>query len=283
MGTRSAAHRCRHDPARWRRAGAAGVTAGLLVLALVGCEPDAGDIYSPEAWRKLFEDNGWVPLPFPESKYVPGTIVKIDPKADPENGIRYVDHLKSCGYPAEVLAPEVGKIPAISFTKAREIGADALLNIQGIEAGPEFEKVARARLTVSDHSADALRLIALQIYEETHPDGAWRTCKAALQKPGYYLINEAFRVSKGRYTLYDQSGGKLKLNVAELGRLIKFAPDVSYQVTGEGELEIASPVTFAVRRAVSTMAGFDVLGTPGAAETGDAAIDALYRKANAAD
>ena len=225
----------------------------LAGAALLACSSDAGDVYSPAEWRDLFKEHGWTALPIPDSKYEPGAIIKVTAQA----GIRYIDHLRTCGYPAEVLAPEVGKIPAISFAKSREIGAAAMLNIKGIGAGPEFSNVASSRLEIDEHSADALRLVALRIWQETpgNLEGNARFCVEALEKPDYYLITEAFRVAKGRYALYDKSGAKLKLSLANLGRLLKFEPDVKVEVTGEGELVIDENVSFAIRRAISTTAG----------------------------
>ncbi len=242
---------------------------------LIACSSDAGDIYSPEEWRGLFKESGWTALPFPDSKYEPGAIVKVTA----ESGIRYIDHLRSCGYPDDILAPVVGKIPSIAFNKDREFGAAALINIKGIGAGPEFTKLASTRLEISEHSADSLRLIALRIWQETpgNLEGAARFCIEALEKPDYYLITEAFRVSKGRYALYDKSGGKLKLSLANLGRLLKFEPDVRYEITSAGELLIDEQVTFAIRQAVSTTAGFAVLGAGAKGDgTADGLIDTLY-------
>ncbi len=248
--------------------------AGAFLLA---CSSEAGDIYSPEEWRGLFKENGWTALPFPDSKYEPGAIIKVTA----ENGIRYIDHLRSCGYPAEILAQEVGKIPSIAFNRSREFGAAAMINIKGIGAGPEFTNVATTRLEISEHSADSLRLIALRIWQETpgNIEGKARFCVEELEKPDYYLITEAFRVSKGRYTLFDKSGGKLKLSLANLGRLLKFEPDVRYEVTSEGELLIEEKVTFAIRQAISTTAGFDVLGADSeGAVTADGLVDTLFEE-----
>ncbi len=249
------------------------LTGGILFA----CSSDAGDIYSPEEWRGLFKENGWTALPFPDSKYEPGAIIKVS-EAD---GLRYIDHLRTCGYPPDILSPEVGKIPSISFTKTRELGAAAMLNIKGITAGPEFSNVAKARLEVSEHSADALRLVALRIWQETpgNLEGNARFCVEELEKPDYYLITEAFRVSKGRYTLYDETGGKLKVSLANLGKILSLEPSVKYEVSGEGELVIEERVTFAIRRAISTTAGFEVLGAaPGEAGTADEAIDRIYQE-----
>ncbi len=56
-------------------------------------------------------------------------------------------------------------------------------------------------------------------------------------------------------------------------------PSVKYEVTGDGALVIEEPVTFAIRQAISTTSGFEVLGaSPEDAATADALIDKLYQE-----
>ena len=66
---------------------------------LLACPAEVGNVYSPDEWQGLFKENGWTALPFPDSKYEPGAIVKVTA----ESGIRYIDHLRSCGYPGRWL------------------------------------------------------------------------------------------------------------------------------------------------------------------------------------
>ncbi|WP_305045005.1 hypothetical protein [Geoalkalibacter sp.] len=254
----------------------------LLILGGAGCAPKAPEVYSPQEWLEMFKAaGGWVPLPFPDSKYRPGSIIQVD-----ANGIRWIDHLESCRFPEEVLRPEPSIFPQISFTKARELRADALINIKGISAGPAFSKVKKVSLEVQEHGADAFRLLNMKVWLED-PDNRAKVsavCQDELAKPNRFLVTEAFRVSKGVYTLHDATGAAIKLKTPALGSLLKFEPDVKYEVSGDGRLVIEQPVIFAVRRAVAIGSNFEILG-PSAAqpETADAQIEKLFRKASRTD
>ncbi len=261
--------------ARWAAMVGAVIGLGLLFLGSAGCAKEAEDVYSPREWRDMFaKAGGWAPLPFPDSKYRPGSIIQVD-----ANGIRWIDHLESCRFPDEVLRPEASHIPGISFTSARELGADALINIKGISAGPAFSQVQKVRLEVQEHGADAFRLLNMKVWLEEPENRAKvsAVCLEELAKPDRYLVTEAFRVSKGAYTLYDASGVAIKLKAPALGPLLKFEPDVKYEVSGDGRLVIAEPVYFAVRRAVAVGDDFEILGpSVSEPETADTQIDKLF-------
>jgi hypothetical protein len=252
---------------------------GLFIAAFlsVSCEK-VSDNYTPPEWVEMFKKaGGWVPLPFPDSKYRPGAIVKVSEK----EGIRWISHLESCRYPEEVLRPEKSYIPGITFTKGKDFGAAAMVNFKGISAGPAFDKVSKVRLEVQDHGADAFKLINLKVWweEPKNRKKVSSACLDELKKPDHYLITEAFRVSKGTYTLYDKSGAALKLSAPKLGDLLQFQPDVKYEVTSDGKLTIEQPVYFAIRMAVRVGDDFEVLGEQTQApQTADSQIEKLFLK-----
>lgn len=247
----------------------------LLALSVASCRnvQDVQAIYSPEEWRKLLASaGGWVPLPFPDGKYRPGSIIQLD-----DSGLRWIDTLSSCRYPDQFV--ERGSIPAINFTKSKAFGADVLLNYTGIEAGPGFDRIKRVTLKVSEHSADALKLLALRVWQEEPANrrSISSVCMEELTKPNMYLVTEAFVVSKGTYSLFDEAGVKLKLTVPALSQLLSVGGEVGYEVTAEGGLTISEPAVFAVRRALRVDDGFTVLGSEAeTADTADAGIAALY-------
>lgn len=249
---------------------------------LVACNssPGLGDVYSPAELRELLGDaGGWVLLPFPESKYRPGSVIEVTA----EGRIDWIDHLESCGYAEEVLEPERSVIPSVSFTKGVELGASAMIDIHGIQAGPEFGKVSRARLAIQEHGTDAIKRIRLQIWAEdpsnqelVHPQ-----CMEELQKPDRYLVTEAFRISKGTYTLFDETGVALALDApAVLDSVLKIQPEVRYEVTGEGSLVIEQPVYMAVRRVMRVGSDWQTLAEPRDEDSADARIDRAFREAN---
>jgi len=213
----------------------------ITVLFLVACKETA-DVYSPAEWAEMWKKaGGWTPLPFPDSKYRPGAIIKVTET----DGIRWVGDFDACRYPKEAFKPEKSYIPGLSFTKEKAFGAKAMINIRGITAGPAFDKVSKVNLQVQDHGADSLNLIALKVWWED-PNNRKKVspvCMDELKQTDRYLITEAFRVSKGTYTLYDKSGAAIELKAPQLGDLLQFQPDIKYDVTSDGQYLLMSAWT----------------------------------------
>jgi hypothetical protein len=245
----------------------------LLLTIPVSCK-DIEDVYTPKEWLEIFEKaGGWTPLPFPDSKYRPGSIISVT-----ENGIRWIDNLDACGFPiAEFGQPSY--IPAIIFEKAWEFNGSALINFKGISAGPGFNRISKIRMEIEDYGADAFRLLRLRVWLED-PDNRAKVsqvCMDELKKNDTYLITEAFRVSSGKYMLFDETGVSIKLETPVLKHLLQFQPDVKYAIATDGSLIIEQPAIFAVRRAQRVDDGFITLGPPDKEpETADDKIEQLF-------
>ena len=251
--------------------GSTAVVILLIVFVAVRCK-QPGDVYSPKEWRDLFaKAGGWTPLPFPDSKYRPGSIIKVM-----EDDIRWIDDLEACRYPLDEFEKK-SYIPSITFTKQWEFNGSAVINFKGIKAGPKFDQVSKVRMEVIDHGADAFGLMRLKVWmeDQKNREKVSQACMDQLLKPDYYLITEAFRVSKAKYTLYDKSGVAIKIETPVLKDLLQFQPEVKYEVTSEGSLVVEQPVYFAVRKAVRVGQDFD---TKGPAEEADATIERLFFK-----
>jgi hypothetical protein len=246
-------------------------------FALVGGCPNAGDIYTPKELVKVLKKDGWAPLLIPDSKYLPGTIIKVT-----DDGIRWVSQLETCRYPAEALGIKKGHVPNITFTKATQWDANAIVNIKGITAGPGFDRISKVDLTIKDQRAEALDILKLKIWSEVPANRAKvsSACMQELEKPDYFLVTEVFRVSEGVYTLYDKSGAAIEISTPVLGDLLKFEPNVKYSIEANGSLVIDQPTTFAVRRVARVGNDFEVLSRAVAGpETADAKIESLFLKA----
>ena len=60
------------------------VITGLFLSALCVACSDTSNVYQPQEWVDVLQDaGGWVPLPIPDSKYRPGSIISIR-----EDGVR---------------------------------------------------------------------------------------------------------------------------------------------------------------------------------------------------
>lgn len=252
----------------------------IFVICAAGCSlfnkgASSGDVYTPEEWRNLFKSIGFTPLPFPDSKYIPGAIIKVT-----DDGIRWIDDLSSCRYPLSEFELK-SHIPNITFTKSWEFSASAVINIQGITAGPSFERISKVRMEITDHGADAFRLIKLKVWMED-PDNREKVsqaCMDELLQPDTYLVNEAFRISKGKYTLFDKSGNAIKIDAPSIGTLLQLQTGLKHEVTTEGSLVIEQPVYLAIRKAVRIGDGFQILKSPeGKENIADVKIEKLFFK-----
>lgn len=253
----------------------------ILMVSVPGCclirkGSGLGKLYTPKEWIRLLKSKGFTPVPFPDSKYVPGSIIKVTD----DEGVSWIDDLSSCRYPLSEFELK-SYIPTITFTKNIEYGASTVINIRGITAGPGFDRVSKVRMEITDHGADAFRLIKLEVWMED-PDNREKVsqkCMDYLLQPDIYLVNEAFRVSKGTYTLFDKTGAAIKLETPTIGNLLQFQPEVKYEITNDGSLIIEQPVVLAIRKAVRIGKGFQTLRSPGDEEiTADAKIEKLFLK-----
>jgi len=136
-------------------------------------------------------------------------------------------------------------------------------------------------MEVIDQGADAFQVLKLRVWLE-NPENRKKVsqaCMEELQKPSTYMITEAFRVSKGKYTLMDKTGATIRLKAGILGKFLKLEPNVSLQITDEGDLVIEQPAYFAIRYAIRVGEGFETPSLGGLGEvpeTADAEIEKLF-------
>lgn len=231
----------------------------MLLLTTAACKPATiKDVYTPKEWRDMLKEAGdWVPLPYPESAFRPGSIIMVT-----DTSTRWIDHLESCKYPADILAPEKSHIPNISFNKGIEFGANAVIGYRGIEAAPGFSKVSKVNFEVLDHGVEYLRIVRFNDWnnDPKNKKKVSASCMKELAKKDRYLITEAFRVNKAAYTLIDQSGVAIKLSLPLLKDLLKISGDLKCNIDSNGKLVIEQPAYFAVRKAIRVGGDFEPRG-----------------------
>jgi hypothetical protein len=241
-------------------------------LGAWSCNGNAGDISKKSSMQQFYLDNGWIPLPLPDSQYAPGTIFTYEKKT----GLRYISSLKTCGIPDEVTAPVVGNSGKLSFNVSGDYGADLAVKVSGVSAGPDWSKIKKTTLTMDDHGPSSMDLYKLQIWL-TAPENADKfspVCKTELLKPNTYVAQESYRVSKGKLTLSDENGAKIAVKGLQAGP-VNIGADAHAKATEDGSLEFDQTLYTAVRRLVYvTNGGFQALGnaTQPAAKTADAEI-----------
>lgn len=252
--------------------------AALNLLAGFSCNGNAGDVVSKSSMQQYYLKNDWVPMPLPESRFVPGTIFTYDKKT----GLRYISSLKTCGVPDSVTAPVPGNSPKLTFDTNADYGANAVLQISKVSIGPDWSKVKKTTLEYDDHGPTSMDLIKLNIWL-TSPDAAQFSpvCRTALAQPNTFVAQEAYRVTKGKFTLYDQNGAKIALKGLQAGP-VNIGADAHASVTQDGSLEFNEPMYTAVRRLVYINGGFQSLGdvANNNAKTADAQIIGDMKKAS---
>lgn len=238
-----------------------------FLLASLSCAPKITDVMQPSQLRDVYKKAGWTPLDYPDSKFEPGSVVV----AGGNEGIRWIGHARSCGIPEDILRPTPGNIGNLNFTGNARYGAKAVLKIKGIEAGPEFNGVKSADLTQEDQSADAIDLLKLGIWL-TNPDNQRKIpefCTQMLSEPNAYLVQESFRVGKGKYTLIGSNDAKIAIKGIQAGPLT-IDPSANAEIDGNGNLTLSKPVYTAIRRVKRVSPDkFIVLGRPGTQEKYD--------------
>lgn len=248
------------------------VTIAVLLSCAWNCNGNAGDITKTSSMQKFYLDNGWIPLPMPDSRYVPGTIFTYDKKT----GLRYVSSLATCGVPQDVTAAVVGDSGKLTFNVSGDYGADLALKISGVSVGPEWSKVKKTTLEMDDHGPASMDLIKLNTWltASENADKFSPVCKTELLKPNTYVAQESYRVSKGKMTLSDQNGAKIAVKGLQAGP-VNIGADAHAKSAEDGSLEFNETLYTAVHRLIYVSdQGFQALGkaTQANATTADSQI-----------
>jgi hypothetical protein len=191
-----------------------------------------------DAYRK----GGWVPLVEPDSRFVPGTIFESKENTAP----RWISSLETCGVPKKVLAPVNNDTGTFKYSGDANYGANAVLNIRGVSAGPNFGKATSTTFQQSDSGASAIDILKVMAWMNQNPAAFSSICESYLSQPDVYVAQESYRVDNGTYTLKDSKsrGISIKADVLTL------SADANAKVTGDSSLSLTVPVYTAVHQAI---------------------------------
>ena len=251
--------------------------ASVFLLIVVGCDNGSGvkEVAAPQPLLAYCKKAGFVPLPILDTSYKPGAIIRVQ-----GDDISYIDHLRSCRYDADALKTEDGSSGQFDVKSRVEMGADALISLKGIEAGPEASRIKKTTLQIADYGVDKLQHILIGEWERLNYEAVVPpTCKTAFERPDVYVVGEAFRVRNGEYELFGKDDAKLKFDVANIGKLLRLQPNAKYQATNDGRLLISEPTTLCVRNVEwfgrdPGAAGLE----PAKTRTADSALELIYKR-----
>src|SRR5438093_6464956 len=143
----------------WKLASSGGLGV-ILCVFLAGFSCQQNPTKMGAVMNRFYIQNKWIPLPLPDSRFGPGTIFTYNK----DTGIRYVSSLKTCGVPDEVSAGVKGQSGTLKFDGDSEYGADAVLKVVGVSAGPQFSKVTKTTVELNDHGPSSMDMFKLQIW-----------------------------------------------------------------------------------------------------------------------
>lgn len=213
------------------------VVASLVVLTACA----TAQVFHPSNGNVVYGSR-WIALPLPDSRIMPGAIVSIQ-----KGQIAWESNLATCGAPARTLTPVASAGSSIVATRNADYDASAVLRIKGVEAGPQFDRVRKVSLTLDDHAAIGLDAIELGLWLHAPGTQLSPVCREFLTRKNVFIVQEAYRASKGRFTLYDANNRKIGLTGLTIGPL-SLQANASAAVTAEGDLAFNEPMYTAVRR-----------------------------------
>jgi hypothetical protein len=236
-----------------------------LAFKACGATPDS----VAEPMFGFYKANHWIPLPLPDSRFAPGTIFSFTP----QTGIRYVSDLATCGVPNDIVSAVPGTSGKLIFNKEAEYGADAVLKMKGVTAGPEFSKVKKTTLEQDDHGPSSLNLIKVQIWmtdpknTSTFPE----VCTSYLSRPDIFVVQEAYRISRGKYTLVDNTNAKIAVKGLRAGP-VSIEPSAQVKISNDGALEFTDTLYTAIRRVKRVSGDWQTLANPNQGQDADEEI-----------
>jgi hypothetical protein len=195
-----------------------------------------------QADLQKFYGSLWIPLPLPDSRIAPGTIVTIK-----KGQVAFESSLDKCGAPQDVMKAITGNDSTITGKSEGEYGADAALKIGGVTAGPEFSKAKKTSLKLENHHPEGLDRIVLATWLKDSAMKLPPACESLLTEKDVFLVQESYRVDKGRVTLYDNRQAKLSLGGVNLG-IVKLDANAKNAKIVDDSIEFSAPMYTAIRR-----------------------------------
>lgn len=247
--------------------------AAVLAFLAKGCSSgNPGRVLSPQSTYKFYINNHWVPLSEPDSRFGPGAVFTFTP----QTGFRWIGTLATCGLPQSVITPVQADSGKLIFNTDSDYGASAVLKVKGISAGPEFSKVKATTLELDQHGPSSLNMLAVRLWvnDPANQNKIPEECKKALNEPNTYIVQEAYSVTKGKYTLRDSTNAKIALKGLQLGP-VNIAADAHASPSTDGSLEFDQLLYTAVRRLQYANGGWTSLGRENQPDADKAIINQL--------
>lgn len=233
------------------------IAALTLVLACCTACPNTSRVSNSQPIYKFYIQNHWIPLPEPDSKMSPGAVVTYTPK----NGVQWQGTIVGrCGIPDELFKPSPSDAGKLTFNTSSDYGADAVLKLKGVSIGPQWSKVKSTTLELDKHGPSSLDMVGIRLWMAQNGGKIPQACKDLLNSPNTYLIQEAYAVSQGKYTLKDKSDAELSLKGLQAGPL-NIGVDAHAKPSDDGSLEFDELLYTAIKNVQYANGGWQSLGS----------------------
>lgn len=181
-------------------------------------------------------ESGWIRLPVPNSVFRPGSIVVAT-----QCNAQWVGHITDCKVPNSVVQTVPGSIGDWRQMTSRSYGANVLLKLPGVNAGPNLNIVNRVDVTEEDIGTESLNVIKLEEWLNKEPNSITKSCQERLKRPDTFIVGESVRLGSARYTLYDEFGARLLRSKAET-TITGLEANAALSMHNNGELLLSEPV-----------------------------------------
>jgi len=204
----------------------------------------------------FYRKNRWVPLPLPDSRFAPGVVFSYAKNT----GIRYVSNLKTCGVPEEVSPRSWGGREA-DLRRQERLRRQGGPRGEGSLDGARVLEGQGTSVALESHGPASMDLLKVQIWLSSpqNAEAFPEACKQALAQSDIFIVQEAYQVRKGKFTLHDATTASIAVKGAEAGP-VKIEPNAGVKVNQDGTLEFDQPLYTAVRRVRRINGGFQTLG-----------------------
>jgi len=219
----------------------------------------------PSELQSLLASAGYKPLKIPDPDLGPGSIIK---KIASENGamrIEWVGTVASCQVPSNVLSPTPGGGLEIHSTTSQAYDGKAALQVTGVNAGANIDRVARVVFKVQAGGSEKLDLVKLNSWLSNPDNKLDPYCEKLLTERDLYLVRDAFAIGTGEIQAYDAAGAKVDLDASK--DIVRVNGDVS--LSSSSTISFSSKVYAGLKEAVLLNKAFSALGGGNSAAPGD--------------
>jgi hypothetical protein len=221
---------------------------GVLVtgIATVFLRPSILSSKRPVAHLPLgFEPFEW-PQDFGGLPLV-GALVQISPT----QGFRYLIPLEECGLDKEILMPIPGviAIPSVALNENADVNLAANIS-RIINFGSSARAAQKIAINLGPTTDEMILAGRVVLNAAKHPEILAERCGQFLGLENVFWVSNALKSRSFKLTFYEEKGGKLEVSSEKLPQFVsKAKADVGISATGDGGVEITSPVYVGFRYA----------------------------------